>query len=81
MRGFKECDKVFDHIITSDLESIKKFQNYGQMKKLSRINEVLNGDIRIRESSQDRVLIYNLGIALYDIYYASRIYDKIIENK
>lgn len=77
MRGFKECDKVFDHVITSDLESIKKFQYYGQMRKLSRLNEVLKGEIKTREKESDRILVYNLGIALYDIYFAAKIYDQI----
>lgn len=77
MRGFKECDKTFDHIITSDLESIKKFQNYNYMKKLSLLNDVLNGQLSVRESLNDRVIVYNLGIALYDIYFASRIYEKL----
>lgn len=77
MRGFKECDKVFDHVITSDLESIKKFQYYGQMRKLSRINEVLKEEIKCREKETDRILVYNLGIALYDIYFAAKIYEKL----
>lgn len=77
MRGFKECDKVFEHVITSDLESIKKFQYYGEMRKLSRLNEVLKGVIKTREKSTDRVLVYNLGIALYDIYFAAKLYDQI----
>jgi ornithine cyclodeaminase/alanine dehydrogenase len=76
MRGFKECDKVFDHVITSDLESIKKFQFYGQMRKLSRLNEVLKGEVKVREKEIDRILVYNLGIALYDIYFAAKIYEK-----
>lgn len=77
MRGFKECDKVFDHVITSDLESIKKFQYYGEMRKLSRLNEVLKGEIKVREKETDRILVYNLGIALYDIYFAAKIYEQI----
>ena len=77
MRGFKECDKVFEHVITSDLESIKKFQYYGQMRKLSRLNEVLKGEIKTREKDTDRVIVYNLGIALYDIYFAAKIYDQL----
>ena len=78
MRGFKECDKVFDHVITSDLESIKKFQYYGQMRKLSRINDVLKGETKVREKETDRVLVYNLGIALYDIYFATKIYERLV---
>lgn len=80
MRGFKECDIAFDHIITSDLESIKKFQNYTKMKKLSRLNEVLRGG-EIREHTNDRILVYNLGIALYDIYFATKIYERILKKE
>lgn len=77
MRGFKECDKTFDHVITSDLESIKKFQNYDKMQKLSLINDVLKNKIAPRVYKDDRIIIYNLGIALYDIYFASRLYERI----
>ena len=80
MRGFKECDKVFDHVITSDLESIRKFQYYSEMKKISRLNEVLKGGINVRENETDRILVYNLGIALYDLYFASKMFDRIIYN-
>lgn len=78
MRGFKECDKTFDHIITSDLESIKKFQYYNQMRRLSLLNDVLKKKTHIRESVDDRVIVYNLGISLYDIYFASMLYKRIV---
>lgn len=80
MRGFKECDITFDHVITSDLESIKKFQNYNKMKRLSLINDVLKGKTIIRERNTDRIIIYNLGIALYDMFFASKIYN-ILHNQ
>ena len=41
LRGFKECDRTFDHVITSDLVSIKKFQYYDQIKKLSYIDDLI----------------------------------------
>lgn len=41
LRGFKECDKVFDTIITSDLESIKKFQYYNYMHDLQLIDSYM----------------------------------------
>lgn len=78
MRGFKECDKTFDHIITSDLESIKKFQNYNQMRRLSLLNDVLKNKTLVRECVDDRVIVYNLGISLYDIYFASMLYKRIV---
>lgn len=70
-----ECDKVFDHIITNDTVSITKFKNYGYMKKISIDTDVFSGIIPVRSSPEDRVIIYNLGLAMYDIYFAYRIYE------
>ena len=79
LRGFKECDKEFDHIITSDLVSIKKFQNYDSMKKLSYINDLIQ-DVEHYKADK-RTIIYNLGLAVYDLFYASKIIKKINETK
>ncbi len=76
MRGFMECDKEFDHVITSDLESIKKFNYYDNIKRLSLLNDVVFDPDTIRRDPNDRVIIYNLGIALYDIYFAYKVYQK-----
>ena len=42
--------------------------------------DVFDGKVNVRESDKDRVIIYNLGIALYDIFFARRIYRMIEEN-
>lgn len=75
LRGFKECDKEFDHVITSDLISIQKFQNYDQIKKLSYIDDLIK-DVENYKADK-RTIIYNLGLAVYDLYFASQIYSKI----
>ena len=78
LRGFKECDKEFDHVITSDLVSIKKFQNYNLIKKLSYIDDLIQ---HVENYKADkRTIIYNLGLAVYDLYFAAQIYNKIMEN-
>lgn len=77
MRGFMECDLHFDHIITSDLESIKSFKYFGQFKKLSLLNDVIYDRNKVRSSPNDRIIVYNLGLALHDILYASKIYDAL----
>ncbi len=77
MRGFMECDRNFDHVIASDMESIKKFKYYDQFKKISWLNDVIYNPSLIRSEADDRVIIYNLGIALYDIYFAKQIYDRL----
>ena len=74
LRGFKECDCTFDQIITSDLESIKKFENYSQIKKLLYIDDIIKKD---KHEFNGRTLIYNLGLAVYDLYFANKIYNKI----
>lgn len=74
LRGFKECDRVFDHVITSDLVSIKKFQNYNQIKKLSYIDDLIK-DIN-NYVPDNQTIIYNLGLAVYDLYFATKIYKK-----
>ena len=33
-----------------------------------------------RTSDQERILAYNIGIALHDIYFASQVYDKVKDS-
>ncbi len=75
LRGFKECDKSFDHIITSDLVSIQKFENYEKMKKMSYLDDIF-ADLQSYKPD-NRTIIYNLGLAIYDLFFASKIYKKI----
>lgn len=80
LRGFMDCDLHFDHIVTSDLESIKKFRYYDQFKRLSLINNLLAGTAGpIRNQDSDRILVYNLGLATYDLFFANKI-TKLIQN-
>lgn len=81
LRGFMECDKEFDHIITSDLESIKKFGHYEEFKKLSHIDQIVNFSSKVRNNLKDRVLVYNLGLASFDIYFAAKIYKLLLKNE
>lgn len=75
MRGFMECDLAFDHIIVSDMVRAKGFKYFDQYKKVSLTDDVLAGKISVRENEEDRVLIYNLGLAITDLYFASKIYE------
>lgn len=74
LRGFKECDRTFDHVITSDLVSIRKFQNYDQIKKLSYIDDLVAWGGYIADK---QTIIYNLGLAVYDLFFAAKIYNKL----
>ena len=46
-------------------------------KQFDEFAHVLIGENPGRESEQERILVYNIGIALHDIYFASKIYDKL----
>ena len=50
---------------------------FNQFKKFDEFARVLLGENPGRESEQERILVYNIGIALHDIFFASKIYDKL----
>ena len=75
MRGFMECDLTFDHVIASDMERIKEFAYYDKFKNLSFTDDVLFHGKQLREKETDRVIVYNLGLAITDLYFASKIYN------
>lgn len=75
MRGFMGCDLEFDHIIASDLERVKHFEYFDSFKKLSLTDDVLFNNKPVRNNPTDRVIIYNLGLAITDLYFSSRIYQ------
>lgn len=81
LRGFMECDRSFDQVITSDLESIKKFRYYGEIKNLSYVDDLIakrnrNEDLHLGNQR----IIYNLGLAVHDLYYAKKIYDLFLQK-
>lgn len=80
MRGFMECDKVFDNVIVSDLVRAKEFKYYSLFRNLSYTDDVLCGAEAVRQNETDRVLIYNLGLSTTDLYLASKIYQQIGKN-
>lgn len=77
MRGFMESDLAFDHIIVSDMVRAKGFKYFDSYKKVSLTDDILAGTVKARENKDDRVLIYNLGLAITDLYFASKIYQMI----
>ena len=81
LRGFKECDKVFDNIITSDMISIQKFEHYREFKKLIYIDDIIkNRNMNITDClNTSGKIIYNLGLAVYDLYFANKIYHLVTD--
>lgn len=77
-RGWQECDEVFDKIYTDDYEHTKHF-----IKNLTgELGEVLLGKIKGREKGKsEKIIAYNIGIAIDDIVVAKLIYDEARKQK
>jgi len=77
VRGFQNCDLFFDKVFGDDTEQISGFKYFNQFHQYDEFHHVLQGKNPGRISDEERILTYNYGIALHDIFFASRIYERI----
>lgn len=75
-RGFQNCDLVFDKVFADDEGHVKGFKYFDRFRKFGELSDVLSGIIEGRSSDEERILSYNIGLGLHDVYFAY----KIIEN-
>ena len=78
-RGFQNCDLAFDKIFCDDIPHISGFKYFKQYKNVTEMTDVLNDNSFVRNEN-DRILAYNIGISLQDVYFASKIFD-ILSSK
>lgn len=76
-RGFQNCDTVFDKVFADDEGHVKGFKYFSQFKKFGEIGDVLSGNISGRENDEERILSYNIGLGLHDIYFVSQILQNL----
>ncbi len=74
-RGFQNCDLFFDKVFADDTDHVKGFRYFSQFREFHEFSEVLSGACRGRESERERILSYNIGLGLHDVYFANRIYN------
>ena len=74
-RGFLNCDLAFDRVIVDDREHVKGFKNYQYFKNCHELSEVLKDSKLGRNSDEERIIAYNIGISILDITFAKKIYD------
>lgn len=80
-RGFTQCDLAFDKIFCDDASHVSSFKYYPLFKdKLTEVASVVSGNAPGRESNDERILAYNIGIALHDIFFATQI-EKLMRGK
>jgi len=79
-RGFMNCDLFFDKIYADDRSHVTGFKYYDRFKHLAEVAEVISDKDKGRKNDDERILAYNIGIALHDIYYAAKIYSLIADS-
>lgn len=75
--GFQNCDLTFDKVFGDDYDHIKGFKYFDKFKSFNEVCDVVNGKVKGRENDSDRILVYNIGIAIHDIYFANNFYNQI----
>lgn len=80
-RGFQNCDLVFDRIYCDDIPHIAGFKNFSLYKNVAEMTDVLNKSGCGRLNDRERLIAYNIGISLQDVYFANKVYKRFGEVK
>lgn len=79
-RGFQNCDKVFEKVFADDEGHVNGFKYFNDFRKFGEISDVLSGVIPGRENNNERILSYNIGLGLHDVYFAHKILNLLDKN-
>ncbi len=77
MRGLQNCDTTFDRVFGDDTAHVCGFKLFNHWPDYNEIGEVLNGRNPGRRSDKQRIIDYNYGLALHDVVYAAKIFEKL----
>lgn len=73
-RGFQNCDLFFDRVFADDRGHVEHFQNFDKFKCFAETCDVATRKSPGRVSDEERILVYNIGIAIHDMFFAQKIY-------
>ena len=76
-RGFQNCDTIFDKVVCDDIGHVNGFKYFNQFKNLTELGDILRGDKPGRQSEEERIIDYNIGLGLHDAYICSKVYDAV----
>lgn len=79
-RGFMNCDLFFDKIFADDTAHVKGFKYFDRFREFAEVTDVLSGRHPGRTSDKERLIAYNIGLSMHDVYFAEMIY-KIAAEK
>lgn len=77
VRGFQDCDISFDRVFGDDAGQMRDWKNFNMFKEFSEFSDVLLGIKDGRRNKDERILSYNYGLGLHDLWFASKVYDII----
>lgn len=77
VRGFQNCDLFFDKVFGDDTDQIRNWKYFSKFRQYDEIHHVLQGSNPGRTNQDERILSYNYGLALHDLVFASKIFDKV----
>ncbi len=72
-KGFQNCDLVFDKIFADDTSHVSNFKYFNQYRNFGELGDVLQGKILGRKNNEERIISYNIGIALHDVVFSHHI--------
>lgn len=75
-RGFQNCDLFFDKVFGDDTNQISSFKYFNRFHQYNELSMVIQGKIDGRSNNQERILSYNYGMGLHDVFFASQIYEQ-----
>lgn len=73
MRGFQNCDRVFDKVFGDDTAHICGFRYFNEFRYFAELGDVLMEKKEGRANDEERILAYNYGLGLHDVYFANKI--------
>jgi ornithine cyclodeaminase/alanine dehydrogenase-like protein (mu-crystallin family) len=73
-RGFMNCDLFFDKVFADDTDHVKGFKYFDKFKKFSEVSDVIMRRSEGRVNDKERILVYNIGLSIHDVYFAEQIY-------
>lgn len=75
--GFQNCDLSFDKVVYDDYDHVRKFKYFQKFKDKRELKDLLHESYRT--NSIEKIIVYNVGIALFDVYFAYQIYQRIAQ--
>ena len=79
VRGFQDCDLTFDKVFGDDAGHMSNWKNFGRYRQFAEFTDVLSGKREGRKNPEERIISYNYGLGLHDLWFASNVYNMIGE--